>query len=293
MPMFTTVLVANRGEIAVRVIRTLRSMGIRSVAVYSDADAHARHVVEADVAVRIGPAPARESYLSIEAIMAAGRLSGAEAIHPGYGFLSENAEFARACESAGVILVGPPARSDADHGRQDLREDRRGCCGRARSSGSVRRRHDRRRSRLRGRRGRLSGADQACGRWWRQGDAHGSRARLTCSGDRLRPTRIPVRLRRLDSVRRAIRAEAPTHRGAGPRGYAWQRRTSRRTRMQPPAPTPEDHRRSAVGSARRCHACADRCLGSRTGEGCGVRRRWHGRVHRLGRPARTSSSSWR
>ena len=107
--MFDTVLVANRGEIAVRVIRTLRTMGIRSVAVFSDADAGARHVAEADVAVRIGPAPARQSYLSIGAILDAAARTGAHAIHPGYGFLSENSEFADALTSAGIAFIGPPA----------------------------------------------------------------------------------------------------------------------------------------------------------------------------------------
>ncbi|MCH9700462.1 MAG: biotin/lipoyl-binding protein [Actinomycetia bacterium] len=105
---FDTVLVANRGEIAVRVIRTLRSMGIRSVAVFSDADAGARHVGEADVAVRIGPAPARQSYLSIDALLSAVERTGAQAVHPGYGFLSENAQFAEALSSAGVVFIGPP-----------------------------------------------------------------------------------------------------------------------------------------------------------------------------------------
>jgi acetyl-CoA/propionyl-CoA carboxylase biotin carboxyl carrier protein len=105
---FDTVLVANRGEIAVRVIRTLRAMGIRSVAVYSDADAGARHVAEADVAVRIGPAPARQSYLCIDALMDAIRRTGAQAVHPGYGFLSENSEFAEALNRAGVTFIGPP-----------------------------------------------------------------------------------------------------------------------------------------------------------------------------------------
>ncbi|WP_051555786.1 biotin carboxylase N-terminal domain-containing protein [Kordiimonas gwangyangensis] len=104
------ILIANRGEIAVRVIRAAHKLGLEAVAVYSDADAHAQHVKLADDSVHIGPSPASESYLSVDKIVEAARLSGADAIHPGYGFLSENAEFAAAVEAAGIIFIGPSAR---------------------------------------------------------------------------------------------------------------------------------------------------------------------------------------
>src|SRR6266581_324996 len=107
-PVFAKILIANRGEIACRVTRTARRMGIATVAVYSDADAQSRHVALADEAFRIGPPEPRDSYLNGERIVEAAKRSGASAIHPGYGFLSENAEFAERCERAGVAFIGPP-----------------------------------------------------------------------------------------------------------------------------------------------------------------------------------------
>ena len=122
--MIASLLIANRGEIACRIIRTARAMGIRTVAVYSDADAHALHVRQADEAVHIGPSPARESYLVGERIIAAAKETGAEAIHPGYGFLSENADFARDVIDAGLIWVGPKPDSIRAMGLKDAAKQR-------------------------------------------------------------------------------------------------------------------------------------------------------------------------
>src|ERR687887_2945778 len=109
--MFSKVLVANRGEIAVRICRALKELEIPSVAVYSEVDRSAPHVREADESYLLGPGPAPESYLNVEKILEVATQAGAEAIHPGYGFLAENAPFAKACEKAGIVFVGPPAKA--------------------------------------------------------------------------------------------------------------------------------------------------------------------------------------
>jgi urea carboxylase len=114
--MFDTVLIANRGEIACRIIRTLKRLGIRSVAVYSEADRHSKHVLDADVSICVGPAPAKQSYLNAEAVLDAGRQSGAQAVHPGYGFLSENTRFAEAAEAAGIAFIGPTSEQISKFG---------------------------------------------------------------------------------------------------------------------------------------------------------------------------------
>src|SRR5712691_8090736 len=119
--MFSKMLIANRGEIACRIIRTARRMGIGTVAVYSEADTQALHVALADEARQIGPPPARESYLDIRSVIAAARDSGAEAVHPGYGFLSENAEFAEACAAAGWSLSGRRRRRSGRWARKRRR----------------------------------------------------------------------------------------------------------------------------------------------------------------------------
>jgi 3-methylcrotonyl-CoA carboxylase alpha subunit len=114
--MFNKILIANRGEIACRVAATCKRLGIASVAVYSDADANAKHVAACDEAVHIGGATAAESYLRYERIIAAARATGAQAVHPGYGFLSENEDFAQACAAAGIVVHRPAGRSDCRHG---------------------------------------------------------------------------------------------------------------------------------------------------------------------------------
>ena len=169
--MLDSVLIANRGEIACRIIRTAKRLGMRTIAVHSEADARALFVAMADEAHPIGPAAARESYLDIGKIIAAAKASGAACIHPGYGFLSERAEFADACAANGIVFVGPPAVGDPRHGAEGRRESARRQGRRAGRAGLPRRAPGAGVPARRGREDRLPGADQGGCRRRRQGHA--------------------------------------------------------------------------------------------------------------------------
>ena len=127
--MFEKILIANRGEIAVRIIRACRAMNIKTVAVYSTADKHALHVYLADESVCIGPPAARDSYLNIAAILSAAKGTGAQAIHPGYGFLAENADFARACVDNDLVFIGPAADCIERMGDKSMARETMKSCG--------------------------------------------------------------------------------------------------------------------------------------------------------------------
>lgn len=193
--MLASVLIANRGEIACRIIKTARRLGLRTIAVHSEADRNALHVRLADEAVAIGPAPSAESYLVAERILAAARQTGAEAIHPGYGFLSENAAFAEACEKAGIVFIGPSAQAIRAMGLKDgakaLMEQAGvpvvpGYHGERPGSGVPE---------AQGLRDRLSGADQGCRRGRRQGHAAGGQGHRFRRGARVSSARGAIGLR--------------------------------------------------------------------------------------------------
>ena len=183
--MFSKILIANRGEIACRVIKTAKRLGIKTVAVYSDADRNARHVAMADEAVHIGPSAARESYLVGDRIIDAARRTGAPAIHPGYGFLSENAGFADACAAAGFVFIGPPAASIRAMGSKSEAKKIMEKAGVPLVPGYHGDDQSPELLASEGREDRLPGADQGLGRRRRQGECAWSRA------PRSSPTRWP------------------------------------------------------------------------------------------------------
>ena len=175
--MFKKILIANRGEIAVRVLRACHEMGIAAVVVYSDVDRAALHVRKADEAYPIGPAAASESYLNISKILDVAKRSGADAIHPGYGFLSENAKFAQACADAGVKFIGPTAAAMEAMGSKTRARQAMENAGVPFVPGHLARRRVGRRGRAGSRENRLSGDAESGGRWRRQRHAAGARSR--------------------------------------------------------------------------------------------------------------------
>ncbi len=289
--MFKKILIANRGEIACRVIKTARKMGIATVAVYSDADRNALHVRMADEAVHIGPAPANQSYIVIDKIMDAIRQTGAEAVHPGYGFLSENMKFAEALEAEGVVFIGPPVRRDRADGRQDHLEE--AGAGRGGQHGSGPHGPDRGRGRGRGHQcpDRLSGDDQGQRGRRRQGHAHRLVRRGGARGFPVLQERGRQQLWRRPDLHREIRDAAAPHRDPGPGRPARQRGLSARARMLDPAPQPEGHRGGAVALPGRGHPRRDGSAGRGPGQGRRLHQRGHGRVHR--RTEAATSISWR
>ena len=248
--MFNRVLVANRGEIAVRVIRALHELGIEAVAVYSTADEDALHVRLADRAVRIGPPPAAESYLSIPAIVAAATTTGCEAVHPGYGFLSENDDFVRACEDNDLVFIGPPADVMARMGdKAQAKAEMRaagvplvpGTEGTATLAGGARGRG----------RARLSRAAEGGGRRRRARHAARRRRRRARRRVRARLGRGAGRVLRRDALRREGDLAGAARRDPGALRHLRRRADLRRARVLDPAAAPEADRGVAVARARR------------------------------------------
>ena len=260
----TRVLVANRGEIARRVFATCRRLGLGTVAVYTDPDADAPHVAEADARVRL---PQTNDYLNAEAIIAAARAAGADAVHPGYGFLSENADFAAAVHGRGPDLDRPAGGRGARDGLQDRVQE---ADGRRRGAGARRTRPGHRHRRP------AAGAGEGILRRRRARDAGGPRIRRAAKRSGRRPARGPVRVRRPHRVLRALPAHRPPRRGSSSRRHPRHRVGGRGAGMLDSASPPEDHRGSAVtiGRAHTGHA------------GQAVRRRQAGcrrdRLHRCG-----------
>ena len=238
-PLFGKILIANRGEIALRVLRACKELGIATVAVHSTADADAMHVRLADESVCIGPPPARESYLNIPQILAACEITGADAVHPGYGFLSENARFADILEAHGVAFIGPSAehiRIMGDKIEAKRTAARLGIPCVPGSDGAVTNDADAKRI---AERYRLPGPRQGGGRRRRPRHEGGKERGRSFRGARHRPRRGPRRLRRRFALHREISGDAAPHRDPGARRRQGRRRPSRRARLLAPAPPPE------------------------------------------------------
>src|SRR6478736_1171069 len=232
--MFKKILIANRGEIACRVIRTARRMGIKTVAVYSDADARAPHVKLADESVRLGPPPASESYLKAELIIDACKATGAEAVHPGYGFLSERESFAKALAKAGIAFIGPPPKAIAAMGDKIESKKLAQKAGVNIVPGHL----DHRRGGEDRQGHRLSGDDEGVGGRRRQGHAPRVHRKGRARRVRVGEARGPRELRRRPRVHREVYRGAAPHRDPAARRPARQRRLSARARMLDPAPQP-------------------------------------------------------
>ena len=288
---FTKILIANRGEIACRVTRTAKALGYRTVAVFSDADAVALHVREADEAVRIGPPPAQESYLNIEALLAAAKLAGADAVHPGYGFLSENAAFAEACTKAGPRLHRPAGGGDRRHGQQGARQSLDGGGGRSRRARLSRRRPVGRNV-DRGRPAhRLSVDGQSRGGRRRARHAARGRCRGAAAGAGAQPFRGGKRLRLRRTDPRTGDRRRPPRRDSGLCRSARQRHPSRRARLLDPAAASESHRGDPLPGGLDRTARADGRSRGRGGTHHRLRRRRHRRVS--ARPRRKNSTFWK
>ncbi len=288
--MFKRILIANRGEIACRIIKTARRMGIETVAVYSDADRDALHVEMADEAVPIGPPPAAQSYLLIDKIVEACRATGAEAVHPGYGFLSEREAFPMALAKAGIVFIGPNPKAIAAMG--DKIESKK-----AAAAAKV--------STVPGHLGVIEDDKQAV----KIADEIGYPVMIKASagggGKGMRiahsASEVAEGFARAKSeakssfgddrdVHREVHRQSAPHRDPGAGRQARQRHLSRRARMLDPAPQPEGHRGGAVAAARRGDAQEDGRAGGRAGQGGRLRQRRHRRVRRRARTRASISS---
>ena len=277
--MFERILIANRGEIACRIIRTARRLGVETVAVYSDADAGAMHVAMADAAVRIGPPAAAESYLQGARIVEAALASGAQAIHPGYGFLSENPDFVDAVTAAGLVFIGPSAAAIRAMGLKDAAKALMVAAGVPVVPGYHGPDQDDAllAERLRYR---LSGADQGGGGRRRQGHAPGRRAARFRGGPRRGAERGGIGLRQRRRAGREIRHRAAAYRDPGVRRQSRQRGASVRARLLAATPASEGDRGGPGAGHDRGDARRDGDRRRQRGEGDRLFGRRHRGVHR-------------